>query len=97
MKSSKPFIFCLFISFINAKVYCIEKFKHLFPESIPITESIFSELVDGDIYSDATVSSKNSNQKLNLFVAGIHPQKCVRSFPKLGLLTNYKNYLSIHL
>jgi hypothetical protein len=58
------------------------------------SEGQIKELLKGEVISTGKVESPtNKQQKLSLFVSGVHPRSCQRAMRKLSLYENYHHYM----
>jgi hypothetical protein len=52
------------------------------------------ELLSGGVVSSGQVDSPSENeQRMSLFVSGVHPRNCTRAMRKLSLYENYHSYM----
>ena len=65
-------------------------------EKLPYKKNIKEKILSGEIFSESTVTSFNSNkdQKLNFSIAGLHPRSCAYALKTLSLYEEYSNFLS---
>lgn len=70
------------------------RLETLLSNQISLTESQKKIFASGDILSQADVESPSEKeQKLALFVAGVHPRNCVRAMRKISLYENYSSFI----
>ena len=65
-------------------------------EKLPYKKNIKEKILAGEIFSESTVTSFNSNkeQKLAFSIAGLHPKSCTYALKTLSLYEEYSQFLS---
>ncbi len=60
----------------------------------PVSSGQLEDMLKGDVISEGdVVSPSEKEQKMMLFVSGVHPRNCTRAMRKLSLYENYNQYM----
>jgi hypothetical protein len=98
------FFFLLLSFFINESSLSQTKIQLPSSFSDPISKELtpffslsrgqMEELLSGGVVSSGQVDSPSENeQRMSLFVSGVHPRNCTRAMRKLSLYENYHSYM----
>ncbi len=70
------------------------RLETMLSNQITLSDSQKKLFKEGEILSYANVESpSDKEQKLALFVAGVHPRNCVRAMRKISLYENYSSFI----